>query len=141
MTAGSSGIMIDALGWHLGLLLLFGACLEKGEHQSSSRAGTKGSGLARPARALPQEGRHWDHSTAGIPQDSEERKGERSSSCSDYVLQSHNIKLQQDFFLKLSLRNGLSQGCKREENRTKALTPALKLAKEDLKIHSSFTKN
>lgn len=25
MTAGSSGIMIDAPGWHLGFLLLFGA--------------------------------------------------------------------------------------------------------------------
>lgn len=41
MTAGSSGIMIDALGWHLGLLLLFGSCLDKQIQKSSHTGGNK----------------------------------------------------------------------------------------------------
>jgi len=40
MTAGSSGIMIDALVWPLGLLL-FGRCLDKQVHKTSHTSGNK----------------------------------------------------------------------------------------------------
>lgn len=46
MAAGSSGIMIDALVWHLGLLLLFGSCLDKQYIRPATLVETKGSSLA-----------------------------------------------------------------------------------------------
>lgn len=99
MTAGSSGIMIDAPGWHLGLVLLFGACLAKGGHQSSSR----GSGLPTGGKALGPV--HCCSSTGS--------RGDTGEGAHPAQVMSYRVTNQvmaAFSSLKLSLSNGLSQG-------------------------------